>query len=239
MTQAAAGQRRNGEQTQPERPWPPYPRRRIFADRYMIALGVLFVALSVVAVVTTVWAMQPREAPVDIELSPSTSWEDLCPGQRIEQQLDMTLEAPAVYQIDVSFEDAEGAGVIFGRVGDGRIAQARPGLPYPVSMTRDISWRVPILPPGIYYRSVGVTTEGLSAEPIIISQEFRIGEDCPTADLYREWEQILGPEPTRLCCPYPTRAPTPLGGFDWLSPKLPATPTPPAGQAWPVLEDTP
>lgn len=190
----------------PPATWKPYQEARPIFDRYMLALAVVFVGISAVVVATAVRFAGPDPAPLEAELKPDRSWAALCPGDTITQTLTMTLYQPAKYRIDVTFEDAEGAAVIFGGVDDGRIAHARPGLDYPLTIERSIPWTVPTLPAGTYYRTVGLTTEGAEAQPLILANPFTI---APTCDINAIIERRLGPAPPRLCCPYPTRTPDP------------------------------
>lgn len=160
--------------------WTPYRTKgkKLQIDRYLVGLVVLFVGLSFVSVYAAFQAAQLAPAPYKASLVPANNTFSVCPGDKISQNLTLTFLTPAKLRIDMTVENQSGAYEVQQRSGESWIVHAGSELSYLADMTRNLDWTVPNLGPGMYFRTIGITTEGETTKPTIISTAFEITKNC-------------------------------------------------------------
>lgn len=155
--------------------WLPYRAitRRHLLSGGLTTLTVISIFLSAGLFAGALWAVQVAPPPFEATLS-LVPTDGFCPGDEVDQHINLVLLHPAKLRIDATYENHAGANVIYQISGESWIVHAGSEIDYPVTITRDLSWAVPELEPGIYYRTVGISTEGEPTRPLILSARFSV-----------------------------------------------------------------
>ena len=166
-------------------------RCNIYYGAVILIAGII-VGVVIAAALATIIPNAVREAPIEIDIRPATNAGQVCPGDLVEQIATSNAAQLVKAQLDVTFEHDDDTGAIPASLSNSLIYHIAPGR-----QENKTTWIVPELPPGRYFRTVGIHLLGRDTLPFVERRPFTIAPECftvqPPDSLGHEGEFIPAP----------------------------------------------
>lgn len=144
----------------------------------LLAVGAL-VGLSIGLAIAIGYARSLPQSPINVWIEPLTPIPVICPGDRVDQLVYSSADEPVEIDVAVTYEAADGTPIRPARLGGNIVSHlGQPHQRTNGAFINKVFWIVPDFPPGIYYRTTGITARGRNASAILISRRFTIAPEC-------------------------------------------------------------